>query len=87
MDIVDDFLTRIRKHVGPDRMLEDELDALEEDMRGLWGGCQLYIRKDRAKLKAREVGEGLANGMSPSESFVKSGVSKSAGYRLLNRKV
>jgi hypothetical protein len=86
MDIVDDFLERLRKHLGED-LCETQMGAIEQDIRGEWGGSDRgYIRKDSTKMRARKLGEALAEGVGVADSFVKTGISKSAGYRLLSRK-
>lgn len=86
-DIVDDFLTRLQT-LAPDAAAQVG-PRLEAELRQHWGGTDRnYIRKGQsAQQRAAAVAVGLQQGLPLNSVFQQAGVSRSAGYRLMARRV
>ena len=88
MDIVDDFLTRLAKHV-PDLPIETRL-KLEQETRQHWGGNRAEVAKGIGGLSRTTrrwvVAYGLRQSKPIHEVLRMAGGHRSTGYRILNDK-
>lgn len=80
-DIIDDCLRELRPHVTL-----DEWHRISYRLRQRWGGCMVYARRDGIAGKEYLIQSGLGSGLSKQEAFDRAGVSRSTGYRLLQRR-
>ena len=86
-DIVDDFLTRLQRHV-PDLPLEKQL-SIEREFRAIHGGRRdIAVSKGIAGLGKRSrmtlVANGLVQKKSLSEVFAFASISRATGFRALS---
>jgi hypothetical protein len=85
VDIVDDFLTRLQKHI-PNATPEVRA-TLEREVRSEWGGNKLYVAKQLSRVtRTTLVANGLRQQRPLAEVFAMAGVSRRTGYRLLGSK-
>lgn len=88
MDIVDDFLTRLAKHV-PDLPIETRL-KLEQETRKHWGGNRAEVAKGIGGLSRTTrrwvVAHGLSQAQPMGDIFRMANVSRRTGYRILGSK-
>jgi hypothetical protein len=84
-DIVDDFLGRLQQLV-PDIPAEAAA-KLEAGLRQSWGGTEPYVgKRPSCQTKVALLANGLRDRKPLRDVFAQAGVSRSAGYRLLNRR-
>lgn len=88
-DIVDDFLTRLQRHL-PDQARE-LAPKLEAELRLAWGGTErLYIRKrvaaNQPQARTAALGQALAAGQPLHDAFASAGLSRRSGFRHLNKR-
>lgn len=85
MDIVDDFLTRLAKHV-PDLPIETRL-KLEQETRQHWGGNRAEVAKGIGGLSKTTrrwvVATGLQQAQPLQSIFQQARTSRRTGYRIL----
>ena len=85
VDIVDDFLTRMQKHI-PNTPPEVRA-TLEREVRSEWGGNKLYVAKQLSRVtRASLIAKGLRQQRPLGEVFAMASVSRATGYRLLGSK-
>lgn len=88
MDIVDDFLTRLAKHV-PDLPIETRL-KLEQETRKHWGGNRAEVAKGIGGLSRTTrrwvIEHSLRRGDPLSEIFKNSNLHRATIFRTLSRK-
>ncbi len=88
MDIVDDFLSRLQRHV-PDLPIETRL-RLERETRYEWGGNRANVAKGVGGLSKTTRTWVVANGLRQSrplaEVFRMAGGHRATSYRILGSK-
>ena len=77
-----DLVASIRA-VAPDLSV-DRVEAIARRIQRDLGGA--YLKKESALGKAFGLGTALARGVPVAQAFADVGVSRSTGYRLLNRR-
>lgn len=86
MDIVDDFLTKLRAHV-PDLPSAVPLQ-LERDLRENWGGRKPYVAQRFSRVTQLSLISGaLQQKQTLKQVFATARVSRATGYRLLAEKL
>jgi hypothetical protein len=84
-DIVDDFLTRLQRHI-PDAPLEIRA-TIEREVRSEWGGSKPYVAKQLNRVtRTTLMAHGLRQQRPLAEVFTMAGTSRRTGYRLLGSK-
>jgi hypothetical protein len=65
---------------------EEVAVQVEMQIRQEVGGQRIYIQKSPARVKTQHLATAIRTGAKISEAMAKAGVSRSHGFRLLNRK-
>ena len=85
VDIVDDFLTRLQKHI-PNATPEVRA-TLEREVRSEWGGSKPYVGKQLNRVtRITLVANGLRQQRPLAEIFASAGVCRRTGYDLMGKK-